>query len=261
MAFLTVNGIPSTCAEDSLTETLREIGSTAAAFDGTITKTRQSTKTDLKFGTIPLSSADALAWSNLLRGKGETWSFTSHVYGSKGLGASSLANYSVGAGGKFGNGLALGSGTGTASFVAVLGSIWTAAFWLSVNGAASDHYIIDSTGRKWFNGVRNDATSTSAFFAVTAGTAVLTNASGFTNVYDDLVLLPYLVPTSWPEVWGIATTASSSLPSLTIAGDIVSEASTRTCLGSVESTKPLRGTLSGVTAATHRVLDVALVEV
>lgn len=260
MSLLLVNGLTVPIAEDSMSESPREVGSAEPAFDGSLSRTRQSTKTDIAFATPPLSSADALAWLELLRGKGEHWSFDTSLYGSKGLGptAGYVASNPAGTP-KFGAAvLRLTATTGDIEFTAGLGSIWTMMVW-RYESAVWHHYTVCSDGKKWLDGVRADATVTT-WFGVAAGIPHLSNSTGAAVDYDDLVLLPFLVSTTWPPVFGIAATAFSELPKLTLSGDLIWEASTRTVLGSVSAVKPLRGVLSGVSAATHRTLSVMLEE-
>ena len=263
MPFLTVNAIElgdSIAEPAGVKEGRREIGETSAAYNGTLRKSRQSIKNDLEFETVPMLSATALAWESLIRGLGEHWSFDSDLYGSKGLGPT--AGYDASrttSGPKFGAGeLSVTGVTGTISFAAALGSNWTACVW-RYESAAWHHYVITSAGTKWYDGVSDDAHST-IWFEVASGTATISNTAGAAVLYDDLVLLPFLPVSTWPTVWGVATSAFSALPKLTIAGDAVPEATTRTVMG--EATPSFRKVmLSGSLRTNAKTLSVALSEV
>lgn len=255
MSWLTVNGIEIPALVDSASESRREIGETSPSFNGTMRKSRQSTKRDISFETPPLSGADAHAWDMLLRGVGEQVSFFDTFYSSKGLGPSvgytaelsGGMTYHLG----FGFQMLFFDGAKTISYAADLGLVWTVAVWYGPDGDYH-HYLVDSDGRKWVDGVRNDGASTT-FISVSSGTCTLT---GNTVFADSLLLLPYLVPTTWPPVLGTATTAFSDLPELFLSGDVVPEASSRTAFGEV-SLKVVRT----ASANNERVLSVSFSEV
>ena len=263
MSFLLVNGVElgDLISEPSgVQEGRREIGETTPAYDGTLRKSRQSIKHDLEFETTPMLSATALAWESLIRGLGEKWSFDTDLYGSKGLGptAGYVASRTT-SGPKFGAGeLSVTATTGTISFAASLGSNWTAAFW-RYESAAWHHYVITSAATKWYDGVSDDAHATT-WFAVASGTATITNTTGAAVLYDDLVLLPFLPVSTWPTVWGVAASAFSLLPRLTLSGDAIPEASTRTVIG--DATPSFRKVvLSGSLRTNAKVLAISLSEV
>jgi len=262
MPWLTVNGVElgGSIQEGSAQETRREIGDTTPAYDGTLRKSRLSVKRDLEFETTPMTSANALAWESYLRGLGERWSFDTSLYGSKGLGpvAGYAATNPAGTP-KFGAAiLRVTATTGAISYAAALGSNWTAMFW-RYETAVWHHYTVLSDGKKWYDGVRNDALSTT-WFSVASGTATITNTTGSAVDYDDLVLLPFLVPADWPPVFGVASSAFSNLPSLTLAGDIIPEATTRSALGEV-SMVPAKVYLSGSLVTNAKLLSVILSQV
>jgi len=265
MSFLLVTGLElgDLISEPAgVKEGRREIGETSAAYDGTLRKSRQSIKHDLEFETTPMLSATALALESLIRGLGEVWSFDSDFYGSKGLGPTAGYVATVASPGtpKFGSALSVTATTGSITYAAALGSSWTAAFWRTAdNGVTWVHYIITSAGTKWLNGVSNDAAVTT-WFAVSSGSATITNATGSAVFYDDLVLLPYLIVSTWPAVWGVATSAFPLLPKLTISGDAIPEATSRTVMG--EATPSFRKlVVSGSLRTNAKVLSISLAEV
>ncbi len=259
MSFLTLNGIPLSVADGTAATATREIGERSMAFDGSARVSRQSVKRDLSFETIPLVSADAHAWDCFLRGLGESWSFDASFYGSKGLGpnAGYVATHNT-TGGKFSGRLILTATTGSITYATQLGTDYTVMLW-RFESAAWHHYEIHSDGKRWYDGVRNDALVITGI-AVTGGSVVLTNATGSAIDYDGLVALPYLVPTTWPPIFGVATTAFSVLPKLIAAGDAVAEATTRSVMGDVSEGKYLQGYSGGSFRNNLRTLSVVLQE-
>lgn len=263
MPFLTVNGVElggSISEPRGIAESRREIGESTNAFDGTLRKSRQSIKHDLEFETTPMTSANALAWESLIRGLGEVWSFDSSLYGSKGLGPT--AGYTASrttSGPKFGAGeLSVDATTGSISFAASLGSNWTAAFW-RYESAAWHHYVITSAGTKWYDGVSDDGHSTT-WFSVSSGTATIANTTGAAVLYDDLVLLPFLPISTWPTVWGVASSAFSLLPKLTIAGDAIPEATSRSVMGEA-TPRVVKVVIGGSLQTNARILSATFSEV
>lgn len=242
MSVLRLNGInlgAIMAAQEEPKGERRDIGNEAQATNGSMRVTIVARKKDMKFRTIPLSEEDAEAWDSLISGEGEVWSFDSHLYGSKGLGPSANVGCTVTAGSaKFGAAkLNVQATTGSITFTAAAfnsygrASIWTVMAWRSINGGTTwTHYAIRSDGAKWVNGVRDDAANTS-FISVSNGAVTISNTDGTARQYDDLVVLPYLIHTSWPAQ--LQSAAFSPLPFLNLDGDMVKEQATRVVKGSV----------------------------
>lgn len=219
----------------------RDIGDMSPAGDGSLRVTRQNRKWDFKLSTVPLKAVDAYAWEGLVIGEGETWSFDSSLYGSKGLGPNAGFNASVVAGSaKFGAGkLRVPATTGTITFnkagynasgayVAFTAMVWR------FEGGAWHHYIWRSDNAKWLDGVRNDAAVTT-WLSVSTGSFTIANVSGAADDYDDLVILPYNIPDAWGPVFGTALEAFSALPYVHATGLMVPEQTTRRVLGACSS--------------------------
>lgn len=227
-------------ASEEPKETLRDIGDTSEAADGTTRVSRHRRKRDLSFRTVPLTEAAAHSWLCLLTGEGEAWSFDASLYGSKGTGPTSLLNSSQGAAGpKFGAGrLSVGATTGTLTYLGVAvnawggSSEWTVLVW-RFEGAAWVHYAVRSDGAKWVNGVRNDAASTT-WLDVWEGNVTIENTTGAAVLYDDLVVLPFAVLDAWPAEVHAAAAAYGSLPVGRATGTMVTEATSREVLGVVK---------------------------
>ncbi len=219
----------------------RDIGAMDEAADGSMYVTRSARKQDLTFSTVPLSLADALAWWSFFTGEGETWSFDSSLYGSKGTGPSGTTGTAVQSAGsaKYGAGkLSLSASSSITWDDATRNSfgrlaVWTVSVWR--NAGSWTHYVVNSSGQKWVDGVRNDA-ATTTFLSVSAGDVTLSNSSG-TVTFDDLVVSPYLWPLDWPSQVHAAAAAFGPLPSLAATGDFVDEQTSRAVVGKVEKGK------------------------
>lgn len=257
MAFLTINGVALSAAVDSFEEQPREIGERDTSFNGTGVVSRQTTKRDVSFDTTVLTPTEGRAWDKLLRGEGHVWSFDSSFYSSKGLGpnAGYVATQS-GSSGKFTGHLSVSATTGTITFATQLGTTWALMYW-RFESAAWHHHIINSDGVKYLDGVVDVGATT--YIAVSGGSVTITNATGSPVLYDDLVVVPFVVPAAWAAVWGVAATAFPSLPRLSVAGDFDPEA--RTMLGEVTSGKLQPATIGSTFYAATRKLKVALREV
>lgn len=240
MAILKVNGINIggviATAEEPKRE-VRDIGNRSQATDGTTRMTLVARKRDLKFKSVLLSRVVAYVWDCLFSGEGETWSFDVNLYGSKGTGptVASGALFSAGSA-KFGAGkLALANG-GTFSVPAAINTYgktgeWAVMVFRSTDaGSTWTHYMVRSDGVKTVNGVRDDL-ATTTWLGVSGATVSLTNSSGSTVHYDDLVVLPYLALEDWPLQSMVS--AFSSLPFVNLSGDMVQEVATRTVIGTV----------------------------
>jgi hypothetical protein len=240
VSWLKVNGIELARVVSSAGNVdgpFRDIGEMAEAADGSTRKTRQARKRDLTFSTVPLSGADALAWDGLLSGEGHVWSFDSSFYSSKGVPILSggVSSIEIGGAYKYGEGsLLLESGEQIFSSGLQMGSVWTAAAWMAPGEGdlVFHHYVIRSDGRQWKDGVQGTFANLSS---------ALTVASGELNLnadispprwlyFDDLVVTPYLWPTSWPAQVAEAGAAFGPTPFLACSGDMVREAASRRML-------------------------------
>lgn len=237
MAMLLVNNVEFPIHGEPSTA-VREVGHTAQAFDGSIRKTRQALMRDLVAASTLMSAATAFAWEQLINGVGEFWSFDSHLYGSKGQGPSVSSGCTIGANGLHGSRVAIGSGS-VLTYPGVYESSYSVLVWRNAAAAAGAgnwaSYLVRSDGAKWVDGVRNDAASTS-WLTSTAG-AVSLAGDGAARWYDELTVLPFLVPDAWPpSLHGLnaLALAFSPLPKLYLFGTAVLEGGVRTVVGKTE---------------------------
>lgn len=249
--FLRVNGITAKILVPDAGMDVEEVGDKDVAVDGSELSSRRTLKMvfNVKLGLyIPRT---ALAWRRLLMGEGHSFNFDSNLYSSKGLPPTSIGAgvAQTGASSKFGAGCMSMPATRTITYTALSGAtFYSIAYWAKVGAAAWNHHVRNS-GSFWLNGV---ATGVDPGFASASGTIVtMTADGGSTTLIDDLVILPFSVPTDWPAqmyAWG-TTYASpfSDLPKLTIDGLLNDDGiGTRSVIGSDVKTKPQQGVISGV---------------
>lgn len=271
MAWLALNGMnvgAIASVGDAPKGDRRDIGEMGPAGDGSMRVTRQTRKRDLKFSTVPLTGALALAWESLIVGEGETWSFDTSEYGSKGGGPAAGGVYTLGgAAAKYGaGGLRLPATTGLIRYPATLYNLaaviqgWTVMVWRQET--PFQHYIVRSDGAKWLNGISNPI-STSSWLTVNTGGVPdgvqLANTSGLAVDYDELVILPYVIPDAWaPLMYAAHAAPWSALPFLNATGLVVTEQTTRRVLGTCSESILVATPKGGVRQPDMRRLEVDL---
>ena len=245
MAFVLIQDIPLAIADGGARQEIREIGESSRAVDGTLRKTRVTSKKSWNLETNWLDPEDAKAWLALIRGEGHVVGFDSTLqeYSSKGLPPTS-GSYTVNAsGGKFGGCVTLPATTGTIVYTpAGLGSEWTVAVF-RYETATWNHYVVDSSARKWMNGTRNDALSTT-WLSVSSGVVTLANVSGSAVDYDELTILPFVgESTEFGAYWSLnASTQWADLPRLKLQ---VSGGTVCTVVGSVADVQYEQASVNG----------------
>lgn len=235
--FLRVNQIPaSVLIADASFDPSVFIGADSRAEDGTMRTERRARKRTWSYRLAHMSSANALAWIDLLSGAGHHWSFDSSLYGSKGYAPVGAAGTLSSTHKKFGaQALKVTSGnsvtiTGTLKGTAA-GYGWCVGYWL-YNGASFDQWLEDSSGAQYVNGALQGTPHAHRWLTV-ASSGVITLAgvdSGNApsgnrdNWFDDLFCLDLNggaaagVPTSWATALAAATSAFSDLGMLQLDG-------------------------------------------
>jgi hypothetical protein len=220
---LTLNDIPIPVAADSFGEDAPQvIGEDVRAFDGSLRSTEIAVKRVWRGRTTPKLQLEREALRRLIRGEGDHFVFDADLYSDKGL----LATYGGSAptivgspAPKYGAGCVSVPNGSTLQVAGVIPSTaplgWAVAVW-RYNGASWDHYLVTSAGEKWVNGARNDAASTT-WLGVASGTLSL-SGDGAIRYYDDLVVLPFRIPTSWASIIYGAGHAWPTMPRLAAAG-------------------------------------------
>lgn len=233
MAFLTLSDI--------------EIGASVFEMEGNSTGALRRTVTGALFPDqiharrawqveVPISTLGALdPVSNLIEGRGEHWSFdgagNDYLYSDGGgvvLGGSPTRATASPAP-KYGDAYITNGASTTVDFGAdsPYATRWTVSVWVYVS-TQWYHVLKTDTGNYLVDGVLS---SDPTFDVVSESGGVFTFDAGD---YDDLVILPYRVPSTWAEDIANASQAFSDLPKLRLGGD---------CVGGVETT--VYGTYSG----------------
>ena len=241
MGLLTVNGIELPIARDSLERGEIEIGGSGRAFSGAAWKSVRARKQTLSLTTAPMSLADTDAWCALLNGQAVNWSFETDTYSLQGHAATvagtatrTTAAYKFGAAS-----LTIASASSSSAAWSVgVGSSWTVACWRRYYNGATwiwQHRVTTSTGVFYSGG-----TATTDANPPTVAAGVLTLAGGLNSnsvYYDDLWILPAVVPASWPAAMAAHGAQLPASPSLTVAGDLLGQ--TLTMQARVAKRKPL----------------------
>jgi hypothetical protein len=264
MAALTVNGLTVPIKHDSFTEVIREVGDTTQAFDGTLRRSRLATKRDMSFDLQLSDGATGYAWEQLLRGLGEVWPFDSTFYGSKGNAPATTTGFAIAGSFKFGAGglyCAGAAGPPTMSMTVPTspGGAWTVMGWQKIDVGSWVHVVFTSASGMWVDGAASGASPSDYGLSMSGSSLTFTGHVTSDYFWDDIVALPFVVPSTWPAVFAARTLAYPLAPVLEVAGDVVVEASTRSVIGSVESQRLLYAWASGSNAL-HREFSVTLQE-
>lgn len=238
-SFLALNGIDVPCGVAGGSKaTIEEIATSKRAFDGTMLVHRRATKGHWGLTLAITDDQHARAFRDLVLGKGHYWSFDATVYSSKGLGPT-LAPGSVqsATGGYIGAGkLSQTAGGGnniqfTVSEI-VTRNQWTVMYARKVGAGSYVHYIATFDGSTTTYYTAGAAGSAQTWLGVVASTGVvtLTSDAASTTLIDELVILPFCVPSDWPaQMYALnnAGTAWSPLARLNATGTGI-EGNTRT---------------------------------
>ena len=227
-SFLRLNGIVVPVAQDQASLAPEAIGKMRRTAGGSINASRRLRKGGWKFTTALQLAADALAFRELICGEGHVLSFDSSFYTSQGMAPVSIgSDWALTASApKFGAKCAIVTTTNHLVYQFFsASSAWTLAWWW--NEGAFAHYVLNSAGAAWVNGVGGfTAGDTAGLDNVTAGAAAFA-ATGGTARLDDVVALPFLAPATWPPqmyAWGAtAGQPFSQLPFLVADGLFVEQ--------------------------------------
>ena len=201
------------------------IGDRRRAFSGKPVSTRRSIKKTWECKTIPMIHEDALFLIALLNGEGHTWKWndaTNWSYSSKGLGLAVSTGVSRNASGsKFGSASITITTGNFAQYNVGYNFEWTAMVWKGDDATwtGETHYIVNSSGEKWVDGVRNDAAGT-PFITMSSGNFQLHNTASV-GYYDDLILIPADITPSFAEDYGVMSSSFGPLPRIRVNGDMI----------------------------------------
>jgi hypothetical protein len=216
MTFLKVNGIeiPVSSTAGATIERVRqgEYGRTATH----AARSFVNASSDSRKATTTLAvNADALVYERAIRGLGHVWGFDNTLSSSKGLGRTGAAPAGQGyaSGLVAGNALSLAPGTTLQYLHPYGGEAWTIACWMDDSGGGAYHYTFTSTGLSYGNGVLSASVGDN--HVSEDGTTIdLYGGAGDFVVFDELVVLPYVVPATWPAWVYALGLAGTPLPPL-----------------------------------------------
>jgi len=230
MHFLNLSGIPVPVSRLRYSPTLQ--GTKGRAFSGFPYSTVRRTLMTLTGDTSPMTLAEAWALRALVNGDGHSWSFEYGPVSSLGLMPSdNTASAAATEGGKYGNCLALPGGDGSSiEWTLAAPSRRTIMVWRydrATGGTpAWHHYVLRYTDAVpdtgWKDGavvswdMREDIADWLEWRRGLGGRVRLVNRTApvgeTTNHFDDLVALPYAIPSDWPAAVFTAGAAFGELP-------------------------------------------------
>jgi hypothetical protein len=202
---------------------------------------------------------------------GESWSFNSHLYGSKGTTTSVTTGCSIDANdGKYGGGcLAVATGN-----IFNIASAYTVGTGVTVLVWRKETVTNDATGYTHFICTEDSALSNyystngaakagglPSGVAIANGAVTIQSYAGAARYFDDLVILPFVIPDAWMAAMyaHLAVYAMSALPALTLTGTLLWETNaTRTVLGQSDSGSVIKAVVGGTYTNLARQLSVSL---
>lgn len=238
-SFLRLNGIEVPVFHVGASAAKTPIGSFRRSVNGTGTVPRRTQKGSWRFDTSPRSAAVALAFRELVAGSGQVLNFDAQTYyTSTGQAPNSVAggwSFTT-TGPKYGAACAQWT-TGNALWALFAsGSPWTLCYWLNVSAGGYHHVIQSSAGVLALDGVTSGyalppgwGSINEGFGGVSGGVA--TFGSSTASKIDDVVALPYLIPSDWCSQIYAFGSGFSALPTLTADGKFIEQDTAITVIG------------------------------
>ncbi|MFY1829140.1 hypothetical protein ACN47A_24690 [Myxococcus fulvus] len=241
MAFLSLSGIPLRLDAGSPVQYRQEpLGDFRRSAAGQLRSSVRGRKWTITGSTLPMPLEESSALRHLINGSGHSWSFENGSASSTGIAHSFMTGGAapVLGLGKYGTGH-LRCPPGGAIRWPILQSgdtvfTSTIAAWLrapAVAGGAWAHHIIDvATDETWLNGaqwyvwpdVEGDTRVRIVLTPSYLEVSFQADGVGVLQV-DDLVLLPYRVPSSWRAPWRDAGVPFGPLPRHSVTGTGIHE--------------------------------------
>jgi len=270
MPFLRLQGITVKAARSEGDREPGMVGMSERTENGELAVDRLRGFTDLSFTTPPLGAAEAFALRHLIEGYGQTWSFASSLYGSKGKGPSSSTNTTQSASGGPVSGtgrLIVGATDGVVTYSSPLAlrpgvydaNGWHAMLWRNEGAPSWKHYQISSTGAVWKDGASWGSSISSWWSTVPAGAFTLTNTTAAAVEYSDIVVLPFEVPSAWVAMFdAFLRTGLRAMPALgkvLVDGDAIPSSYPVYAHGRVIGERYVKSTLGGGSRALSFTLE------
>ncbi|AGC44585.1 hypothetical protein MYSTI_03273 [Myxococcus stipitatus DSM 14675] len=219
MSALTLSGIPlPVLADRGLTYTPTLLGEHRRAFSGWLRTSERREVITYAGNTGPLSQEEARAYRGLLKGEGHVWNFDVGMRSNTFLLPSgTVGTMSVWAGGRFGACLRM-SVSSSITLPVALGPRWTVAYWWKLEGTAHWTHFVHRSGHLIASNGQGDAVPSSEGALVVDDAGALPggdvtlrilprSAGGLFNpnnaalLVDDVVVLPWVMPSSWLSPW------------------------------------------------------------
>lgn len=282
MAFCKINGVTLPVKKDDADDSPSLVQNEQRMEDASLFVDRRAEKGTWRVSVTPQDAAHAHAFRKLIHGEGHYWGFDATppgVYSSRGLppqaqngGALATDQSWLGGGSlKF-----LFSDTGrNISFDALPANTpngWTVMFAARESGGGVwDHWLATSTlgmsGSNWYkNGVFGFGIA--PYSAGISGSVGRVTLQGDVNTtwFDELIILPYPVPSDWvSQIYdfqnpGSGNTQWGKLRKLKLSGDIVDDGLTKNVYARVSNSRIIHTKTSGVKTP-KRCIEVEMVEV
>lgn len=259
-----LNGINVPVSVQGATFTPERLQDSERAENMALIEDLRATKLSLKLRLKIQRRANAFAFRQLVHGEGHYWSFdntaggggTAGLYSSRGLpptGAITGVTLGTAAPAPW-----LGAGrvaitTGN-SLVYTLGAGLpgiTVMAAMNVNSGGWNHIIKDDGGTVFTNGALAGAAATIAITLAT-GVVALSTAGGVTYQYDELVILPFRLPSDWPaQAYAFQNPAGGatqwgSLRQTKLSGEVLPEGGTKIVHGRIASEEIEPATVDGI---------------
>lgn len=205
------------------------IGDAARSFSGSPLSTRRAIKRDWSVTTALAPAEDCKFLIALIQGMGHTWDFDAtdvndeYLYSSKGLKPVSVGSVVQNTSNtKFGAGRVQIPASAELHYETGYEDDWTIMGWKGTSGGVYTHYIVNSNGHKWVDGVRNDGASTPFFEIDSDGTlSIGDNTQLVTQYFDDVIVIEEAISDTWAEDFGVMTSAFGAMPKFRVRGDMV----------------------------------------
>jgi hypothetical protein len=237
-AALQVNGITLPIAVDSMSHSVDEIGDTARAVNGDLVQDRRAIKRSWEFELTPRPAPEALWLRDWILGRGDVWTFESHLYSSRGVLLPVYGANGLSTGGKFG-GKCLDMTAGTyaqlvdpafaVTGVTVLAWHWTSFVWYleCASWRAGAGTAPDMTRQVTAAGVVTNPSPIASWWYFSGSTLKLT--AGVGTYFDDLHVFPRslygisssVIDTDWLVSLAAQTLPKGPAPRVRLTGDLI----------------------------------------
>lgn len=238
MAFLTVNGLTISVKDAGASIQRAGFGaSNGRSFSGTVSPERLSLIRSFEIETTMDTLENQRSLAGLIGGEGHYWAFDTNLYSSKGLPPNSGYTITMSATGGQVGGYVQVTSAQTLAYDYTLNSDFTMMVWKK-EGVNWLHYayvydVATTTVTQYKGGAPHTpagADNITNWYAYSSGTHTFQgkDISGTNGnaPYDDLVIVPYAMTASMVAAFYALTnggTPFSSLPKLTMGGDIIPE--------------------------------------